>query len=133
MSLIQQGINLIKNQVLAREKVSAVYRRGESMSVDLDLTLGQSEYQAYDDEGNLVTEVTDATFICDTSLLVYQSEEITPQSGDRISITNAAGTKVSIYEVMRTGSRRPYSRDPSGQITRIHTKWISTTPVEAEA
>jgi len=111
--------------------MSMIYRRG-ALSVGVQVTVGRSEYDAFDDEGNLVTQVTDATFIMAADKLTLGGSVVEPESGDRLEEVTSRGTRH--YEVMSSGGgvqsgshRRPFSRDASNQFLRIHTKFIKAT------
>ena len=123
MNLLDAGTEWQLAQLVEGASTSMIYRRG-ALSVGVVVTRGKSEYQTYDDEGNLITEVTDADFIMSASRLTLAGSVVTPETGDRIEEVTTTGTRV--YEVMSSGNRRPFSLDASRQLLRIHTKYIKT-------
>lgn len=123
-NLLDRGVVWAVRKQAEGASVAMIYRRG-ALSVGVDVTRGRSEYDTYDDEGNLVTEVTDATFHMDATKLVLSGSITEPVVGDRLEETTAQGTRT--YEVMGGGNRRPFARDASNQKLRIHTKLVKTT------
>ena len=127
MNLFDDGVGVLLDAFEASVSKTMVYRRG-SLAVVVTVTQGQTEYQTYDDVGNLVTAVTDATFIMRASRLVFNGVVAEPEPGDTIEET-AEGTiagQSRKYEVMPQGNLQCFTRDPTGQLLRIHTKLIET-------
>ena len=127
MNLFDDGIRILLDAFEASVSQAMVYRRG-SLVVVVTVTQGQTEYQTYDDVGNLVTAVTDATFIMRASRLVFNGEIVEPEPGDTIEETaeNTITGQSRKYEIMPQGNLQCFSRDPTGQLLRIHTKLIET-------
>lgn len=121
MNLIDRGVKWQTGKLNEGASVSMTYRRG-ALAVGVTVTRGRSEYQAYDDEGNLVTEVTDADFLMHARDLTLAGSIVEPQRGDTIEEVTTEGTRT--YQVFPSGNRKPFSIDPSGQFLRIHTKYI---------
>lgn len=123
-NLLDRGVAWAVGKLAKEASVAMVYRRG-ALSVGLDVTRGRSEYETFDDEGNLVTAVTDATFHVGADKLILGGSIVEPEPGDLLEETTATGTR--IYQVTPSGNRRPFSRDASNQKLQIHTKLIKTT------
>ena len=121
-NLLDTGVAWQLGKLKEGASVSMTYRRG-ALSVGVQVTRGRSEYQTYDDEGNFVTEITDADFIMPADRLTLGGSIVEPRRGDRLEEVTKTGTR--IYEVMPSGNRRPFAIDPTGQMLRIHTKLIS--------
>ena len=122
-NMLDSGLGWITKQLRQNASTPAIYRRGTS-AVAVDLTRGRSEYTTHDDMGNLVTKVTDATFICDREKLVLEGKVTDPVEGDRIVIKG--GTQTLTYEVMRRGNKKAFSVDANRKLLRIRTKLILT-------
>lgn len=123
MNMLTDGVDWLSNQLEEHASTEMIYRRGSS-SVEVPLTQGKSEYTTYDDEGNLVTKVTDATFICPACRLMLGGKVVEPVAGDRIETKR--GTKTLVYEVVPRGNLQPFSLDSTGTMLRIHTKLIQS-------
>lgn len=124
-NLLDRGVKWAVGKLASEASVAMVYRRG-ALSVGLVVTRGRSEYETFDDEGNLITAVTDATFHVGADELILGGSIVEPESGDRLEETTAKGMR--IYEVMpSSGNRRPFARDASNQKLRIHTKLVKTS------
>ena len=121
--MLADGVGWITEQLRQNISTPAIYRRGTS-AVAVDLTRGRSEYQTYDDVGNLVTEVTDATFICDREKLILQGTIVDPEAGDRIEIKD--GRRTLTYEVLPHGNLRAFKNDAHNKMLWIHTKLVLT-------
>jgi len=121
--ILGDGVGWLTDQLKSSAADIAIYRRGTNATV-IYPTRGRSEYATYDDEGNLVTEVTDADFLLGRSELVLGGKITEPASGDRIDIKR--GTKTLTYEVLPHGNKKCFSVDASEQLLRIHTKHIKT-------
>ncbi len=121
-NMLDAGTRWQLDRLKESASVAVIYRRG-ALSVGVDVTRGRSEYQTFDDEGNLIEEVTDADFIIAASELTLAGSIVEPQRGDTIEEVTSTGTRT--YAVMPSGNRRPYALDQSGQFLRIHTKLVS--------
>lgn len=119
--LLRSGVGWHLKKLKEGASLAMIYRRG-ALSVNVQVTRGRSEYQTYDDEGNLVTEVTDATFIMPADELTLAGSITKPVDGDRLEEVTGRGTRT--YEVMSKGNRRPFALDASTQMLRIHTKLV---------
>jgi hypothetical protein len=120
-NLLATGVDWMLTQLGGAASSEYTYRRG-AVSVTLSMTKGKTDYVAQDDAGNTVAEVTDATFIVRSSLLVFNEEIVEPKSGDIIEGTEGD------YEVMQRGpALPPYTKDASGQLLRIHAKLIRSS------
>ncbi len=119
--MLADGAGWLTEQLEQNVSTPAIYRRDTS-SVAVDLTRGRSEYQAFDDMGNLVTEVTDATFICDRAKLNLNGTIVNPVAGDRIEIKD--GRRTLTYEVMPHGNLGSFKNDAHSKMVRIHTKLV---------
>ena len=122
-NIIGDGVGWLTEQLESSSSDLAVYRRGDN-STAVNLTRGRSEYSTFDDEGNLVTQVTDADFLCHREKLILNGKHIEPVSGDRIEIKG--GTETFTYQVVPHGDKRCFSIDQSRNMLRIHTKLIKT-------
>ncbi len=120
-NLLDRGTDWMLRKLDTGASVDMTYRRG-SLAVGLTVTRGRTEYAAYDDEGNLITEVTDASFVVPAAALVLSGAITEPRPGDRLEEVHETG--VRHYEVMPRGGHKCFSRDPSNQLLRIHTKLI---------
>ena len=121
--MIESGVEWMTEQLHQSVSVPAIYRRGTS-AVSVSLTRGRSEYSTYDDVGNLVTEVTDATFSCARDKLVLNGTIVDPVAGDRIEIMD--GRRKLTYEVMPHGNLKAFKNDAHGKMVWIHTKLVIT-------
>ena len=124
MGLLDDGVAMLVQHLRDNTAKSMTYRRGAS-AVNVHLTRGRTEYSTYDDEGNLVTEVTDVTFLCRSSDLILDGQVIDPEPGDTVE-DRAGDGSLLVYEVMARGTLRPFRRDASGQLLRINAKLIET-------
>ena len=102
MSLFDQGMNLIRNQLLNRESVPAIYRRGES-SVQLKLLRGDN-----------------TTFLCHVDDLAIDGQTIKPQSGDLFEIVD--GDDRLYYQAAPSPDGPVYTLDPTRRLLRIYAR-----------
>ncbi len=116
--MLANGAGWITEQLQQNVSTPAIYRRDTS-AVAIDFTRGRSEYQAFDDMGNLVTEVTDATFICGRDKLILNGTIVNPEAGDRIEIKD--GRRTLTYEVRPHGNLGAFKNDAHSQMVWIHT------------
>ena len=99
------------------------YSRDNS-SVDVQATLGKTDYQVADESG-LTVQATATDFLISGDQIVLDGIRTLPRLGDRIRMPD--GEQVKVYEVLDLaggGHYRP--SDPYGQTLRIHTKQVDT-------
>ena len=100
---------------------SVTYSRGNS-SVDVQATLGKTDYEVADESG-LTVQAVATDFLISADQLVLDGIRTLPRPGDRIRL--ADGEQVKVYEVLDLaggGHYRP--SDPYGVTLRIHTKQV---------
>lgn len=119
--MIGDGVGWMTEQLQQSASVRTLYRRGTSVAT-VHFTRGRTEYTTADDEGNVVTRVTDATFICPRASLVLNGTIIEPVSGDRIELKD--GSRTLTYEVLPHGDKKCFGLDATQQKLSIHTKLI---------
>ncbi|OQB80318.1 MAG: hypothetical protein BWX88_04605 [Planctomycetes bacterium ADurb.Bin126] len=97
------------------------YQRGGE-SVEIAATLGATSVGVTDDAGATV-QSPQTDFIVSADALVLGGVVVTPQVGDRISLTS--GGKAQVYEVLSLPDGRHFRRcDGSGRMLRIHAKQV---------
>jgi len=97
------------------------YSRGNS-SVNVQATLGKTDYEVADESG-LTVQAVATDFLIAADQLVLDGIRTLPRPGDRIRL--ADGEQVKVYEVLDLaggGHYRP--SDPYGVTLRIHTKLV---------
>ena len=124
MDLLEGGVAWLLDQLEEGASTRMIYRRG-ALSVGVSVTRGKTEYQTHDDQGNIITEFTDASFTMRAANLILGGSITEPEPGDRLEQTTPEGTRY--YEVMPHGNLRHFSRDATGQMLKIHTKLVKTT------
>lgn len=120
-NLLQNGTKWLGEKLKAGASVEMIYRRGSS-SLTVQVTRGRTEYPAHDDEGNLVTEVTDLTLIMAVERLVIGGKIVDPEAGDTLEERTPKG--LWIFQVMNRRGLKAFRIDPSGKLLWIHTKLI---------
>lgn len=119
--LLQQGVDWLDQQREAHLSQPAVYQRGGE-SIEIAATLGNTSLDVTDDAGATV-QSPQTDFIVSADALVLGGVMITPQMGDRISLTT--GGKTLVYEVLSLPDGRHFRRcDGSGRMLRIHAKQV---------
>ena len=119
--MIAEGVGWLTDQLQQSASDRALYRRGTSV-VTVHFTRGQTEYSTFDDDGDVVTKFTDATFICPRAALVLNGTIVEPVAGDRIKLKD--GSRTLTYEVMPHGDKRCFSLDASQQKLSILAKLV---------
>ena len=97
------------------------YSRGSS-SVDVQATLGKTDYEVADESG-LTVQAVATDFLIAADQIVLDGIRTLPRPGDQVRL--ADGDQVKVYEVLDLaggGHYRP--SDPYGQTLRIHTKQV---------
>ena len=119
--LLQQGVDWLDEQREAHLSQPAVYQRGDE-SVEIAATLGSTSVEVTDDAGATV-QTPQMDFIVSADALVLGGVAVTPQVGDRISVSS--GGKTAVYEVLSLPDGRHYRPcDGSGRMLRIHAKQV---------
>lgn len=119
--LLQQGAEWLDQQREAHLSQPAVYQRG-SESVEIVVTPGSTSVDVTDDTGATV-QSPQTDFIVSANALALGGTSVTPQVGDRISLSS--GGKTRVYEVLALPDGKHFRRcDGSGRMLRIHAKQV---------
>lgn len=120
-NMLATGVNWLNNMLADHAATTIVYRRG-GHSVTLPATAGMTSQETMTPDGAMVAvRRHDWTF--PAADLVINGQLITPQRGDRITVTRNGVTEV--YEVQPDAATGEPSRvDATGLRLRVHTKRI---------
>jgi hypothetical protein len=119
--LLQQGVDWLDGQREAHLSRPVIYQRGGE-AVEIAATLGSTSLEVTDDAGATV-QSSQTDFIVSADTLVLGGVAITPQVGDRLSLS--AGGRTVVYEVLSLPDGRHFRRcDGSGRMLRIHAKLV---------
>jgi hypothetical protein len=121
MGLLDDGMSMLRESLMASETKSITYTRGAS-SVTLDAVPGETRSMNAE-YGGAVYETKSLTFIIKSADLILGGVEVLPAQGDLIECNGVD------YEVRSDGGNNPWSyvRDPDRTMIRIRTKAISQT------
>lgn len=119
--LLQQGVDWLNEQREAHLSRPVVYQRGDQ-SVEIAATLGGTSLEVTDDAGATV-QSAQTDFIVSADAMALGGTTVTPQVGDRISLSSSG--KTLVYEVLALPDGRHFRRcDGSGRMLRIHAKQV---------
>ena len=119
--LLHQAVDWLDEQREAHLSQPAVYRRGNE-SVEIAVTMGNTSVDVTDDAGATV-QSPQTDLIVSADALVLDGVVVTPQVGDRVSLSS--GGKTLVYEVLSLPDGRHFRRcDGSGRMLRIHAKQV---------
>ena len=120
-NLLKIACDWLGGMRLKHASQSVTYSRGNS-SVDVQATLGKTDYEVADESG-LTVQAVATDFLVAADQLVLDGIRTLPRPGDRIRL--ADGEQVKVYEVLDLaggGHYRP--SDPYAVTLRIHTKQV---------
>ena len=121
--LLEQGLGWLNDMRGKHMSQTVVYGRAGD-SVEVQATLGRTEYEVTDEAGVTVQAVA-TDFIAAAADLVLSGQLVSPEPGDQIRVT--AGANVLVYEVMDLGGAGHYRPgDAYGNALRVHTKQVDT-------
>jgi hypothetical protein len=126
--MLQTGVSWLLGKLQTSIAQTITYSRG-ALSVTLLATLGRKLLKVNDGSGNTRVEVTDADFLIEASLLVFEPDDrpLLPERGDRIAVTLNGNDLV--FEVLPYGDEPVFRwSDPYETILRVHGKLVTTTP-----
>lgn len=90
--------------------------------MEIAVTMGSTSVDVTDDTGATV-QSPQTDFIVSADALVLGGTIVTPQVGDRVSLSS--GGKALVYEVLSLPDGRHFRRcDGSGRMLRIHAKQV---------
>lgn len=120
--MLAKGAAWLAEKRHAHMSQTVTYIRGAA-SIELNATLGRSEFEEDDDSGTILRhEARD--FLIRPEDLVIGGTETKPQVGDRIQAVD--GETTLTFEVLSPGGQPPWRYCDSHRKTmRIHTKLIS--------
>ena len=97
--LLEQASSWLDEQRIQHMSKLVSYQRGEA-SIDVLATIGRWTFEV-DDGTGILEKIESRDFLISASHLVFDSEQVLPQRGDRIKETQ--GDKVYVYEVLTPG------------------------------
>ena len=123
MDLLEQGAAWLEDQRHQHMTRAVVYERGTD-SVELDATIGRTEFEQADEYG-VIHKLESRDYLVRAEDLVLGGQQTLPRAGDRIRETD--GTQTFVYEVMAPGIEPPWRySDAYRKTLRIHTKHVAT-------
>jgi hypothetical protein len=122
--LLETATDWLEGKRKAHLARSVTYQRGAA-SVEVQATVGRKTYDVAAEYGALV-QVDATDFIIAAADLVLGGEQVVPQPGDRVRLTD--GAKTEVYEVMGPGPDQACYEpaDPYRRAWRVHTKHTAT-------
>ena len=121
--LLSTGLAWLRSQRHTHMTTSIVYARA-SDDVELNATMGRTYYQRADEEG-FIRQVEARDFLIRREDLVINGLAVTPEDGDRITVTINGESRV--YEVMSPpGEPSHRFSDIYNRTLRVHTKHVET-------
>jgi hypothetical protein len=100
-----------------------VYRRGSEFAIEIFATVGGTTYQALNNEGQVVEQLTLRDYLISACELQVGSLQIVPKAGDVISEVDCSGETIFWLVCPPSIGEQPYRySDSSRTLFRVHTK-----------
>lgn len=119
--LLEKGMQWLTGQRHKHMTRPVTYARG-AVSVELNATPGQTEFEHVDEQG-VVQRIVSRDFLIRVADLKLDGAETLPESGDQVRET-VAGV-LYVHEVLAQSGQPPWRySDPFRQVLRVHTKQV---------